>query len=62
MAKLITIADWLTVNPDEVTCVRRVGFNDARVVFIEMTTGTRHELANTSVARITNILNGEADA
>lgn len=55
MAKLVKIGDWLSVNPEQVTSVRR----GATLVSIELATGTRHEVANTTVARITDLLNGE---
>jgi hypothetical protein len=57
MAKLVKIGDWLSVNPEQVTSVRSASVGT--LVYIELTTGTRHELLNTSVADITDLLNGE---
>ena len=60
MAKLIKIADWLSVNPDHVASVRDDGGYGH--VTIEMVNGTRHSARITSVKTVTDKLNGEGDA
>lgn len=57
MAKLIKIGDWLSVNPEQVASVRQS--LRGTMVSVELTTGTRHEVFNTSVTHITDLLNGE---
>lgn len=52
---MVKIHDRLSVNPEHVTCVRELTGGG---VYVETVTGTRHEMSNTSVDNITNLLNG----
>ena len=61
MAKLIKIADWLSVNPDHVASVRHERFPLVEGVTVELSSGTRHSIGNMTVQQVLAKLNGEGD-
>lgn len=52
---LVNIHDFLAVNPEQVTCV---SYRASGGVYVELSTGTRHEIMNVTVASIMDLING----
>lgn len=52
---LVKIHSRLSVNPAHVTCVR---MGSDGILYVELVTGTRHEMRNITLEQVMNLING----